>query len=195
MYTDLRQATLRTSGAVLLLALVSGCTTVQAPLGDRDVPSSVEARAPRSPLLEPPGALFADVTADNVSTTICVAGWTATVRPSTSYTQGVKLKLLREAGVDQALAANYELDHFVPLALGGHPRAPDNLWLQSWNGEWSARWKDRLERKLQVMVCAGQVTLRAARTAIQRNWKAAYRKYVAPSLARELDTGDEEVVE
>jgi hypothetical protein len=49
----------------------------------------------------------------------------------------------------------------------------DNLWLQSWEGEWSAKVKDRLERKLQVMVCSGKLALSAARTAIQKNWKSA----------------------
>ena len=126
----------------------------------------------------PPGTLLAEVTESNISTTICVSGWTATVRPSHSYTQGVKRKLLREAGVAESEVTKYELDHFVPLALGGHPRSLDNLWLQSWDGEWSARAKDRLERSLQLMVCAGRLKLQTARHAIQTNWKAAYRKYV-----------------
>jgi hypothetical protein len=54
--------------------------------------------------------------------------------PSTSYTNGVKLKLLREHGLPAEQASLYELDHFIPLALGGSPRSPDNLWLQSWDG-------------------------------------------------------------
>ena len=41
----------------------------------------------------------------------------------------------------------------------------DNLWLQPWTGPWSAKVKDRLERKLQVVVCAGQLSLRSAREA------------------------------
>jgi hypothetical protein len=43
--------------------------------------------------------------------------------------------------------------------VGGHPRAEDNLWLQRWDGAWNARVKDRLERRLQVMVCAGEIDL------------------------------------
>jgi len=31
------------------------------------------------------------------------------------------------------------------------------------------------------MVCAGEITLQAARNAIQTDWRAAYRQYVAPS--------------
>jgi hypothetical protein len=44
----------------------------------------------RSPFTEPPGAFFDDVKQGNVAQTICVPGWTATVRPSTSFTQGLK---------------------------------------------------------------------------------------------------------
>jgi hypothetical protein len=204
MSASQRQFTLLRAASFALVALISACATVQAPVEERAEPPAAaqsrsaaasEPKAPRSPFTEPPGVLFVDVTQDNIATTICVNGWTATVRPSTSYTQGVKRKLLREAGIDPAQAINYELDHFVPLALGGHPRSLDNLWLQSWDGDWSAKVKDRLERKLQVMVCAGQIALSNARAAIQKNWKAAYLKYVAPTLSRVMETGEEEVVD
>jgi hypothetical protein len=90
----------------------------------------------------------------------------------------------------------YELDHYVPLALGGHPRSKDNLWLQPWDGKWSARTKDRLERKLQVMVCAGRLSLKAARDAIRDGWRAAYRKYLgAEPTGVPRGVEEEEVVE
>lgn len=192
---------LRRASGLALLALVASCATVQTPVDERSAPppaaqsGDAAVKSPRSPFKEPPGVLFVDVRQDNTAATICVSGWTATVRPSTSYTQGVKMKLLREAGIDPRQAINYELDHFVPLALGGHPRSLDNLWLQSWDGQWSAKVKDRLERKLQVMVCSGNLRLSAARSAIQKDWKAAYRKYVTPTLSREMDIGEEEVVD
>ena len=181
--------------AAALLALASGCTTVPAPVQERGVPSSVDARSVRSPLAEPLGALLADVTQASISTTICTPGWTATVRPSTSYTQGVKSKLLKEAGMNPDRAVDYELDHFVPLALGGHPRSLDNLWLQRWDGEWNARVKDRLERRLQVMVCEGRLTLRAAQAAVERNWKRAYRRYVVETRGASSELEEGEVVE
>ena len=183
--------------AAALLALASGCTSVPAPapVQEREVPASVDARSVRSPLVEPPGALFADVTQASISTTICKPGWTATVRPSTAFTQGVKLKFLREAGLDPDRAADYELDHFVPLALGGHPRSLDNLWLQRWDGEWNARVKDRLERRLQVTVCEGRLTLQAAQTAVERNWKRAYRRYVVETRGASSELAEGEVVE
>ena len=182
-------------GCAVLLVLASGCTSVRAPVEERQVPVGAGASAVRSPLMEPPGAFLTDVTQSSIATTICKSGWTATVRPSSTFTQGVKFKLLREADLDRQRASDYELDHFVPLALGGHPRSIDNLWLQRWDGEWDARIKDRLERRLQVLVCAGRVTLQAAQTAIQRNWKGAYRKYVGSSPSKDFEIGDDEAVD
>lgn len=100
------------------------------------------------------------------------------MRPPTSYTNGVKHKLLQEQGLPDSDAKKFELDHYIPLALGDDPRSADNLWLQPWEGEQGAKKKDRLERRLQVMVCAGSLTLEQAREEISRDWIGAYRKYV-----------------
>ena len=84
----------------------------------------------------------------------------------------------------------------MPLALGGHPRSTGNLWLQRWDGTWNARTKDRLEKKLQSLVCAGKLTLSRARVAIQSGWREAYRKYVGGSTtATSRGIEEEEVVE
>lgn len=123
-------------------------------------------------------ALNPDVRADTIQFTICVSGYTASVRPSTSFTNGVKLKLLREAGLPPADASAFELDHRVPLALGGHPRALANLRLQPWEGRDGAKAKDRLEKRLQTLVCSGRVPLDDARSATYWDWPAAYRRYV-----------------
>jgi hypothetical protein len=169
---------------VVTLALLSACSALQTPApqeGRAAAADAVERSAPahrRSPFIEPPGVFFAEVTQANIRSTICVPGWTATVRPSTSYTQGLKKIMLARAGRSGDDAAKYELDHFIPLAIGGHPRSEDNLWLQRWDGAWNARVKDRLERKLQVMVCAGEITLHDARTAVQHDWHDAYRRYL-----------------
>ena len=120
------------------------------------------------------------------------------MRPSTSYTRGLKQLMLTRAGLPRGDAVKYELDHFVPLAVGGHPRSEDNLWLQRWDGAWNARVKDRLERRLQVMVCAGEINLHTARTAIQHDRHAAYRNYVAAeatAVPRGMELEEEEVVE
>jgi hypothetical protein len=113
-----------------------------------------------------------DVTQDTIGETICVTGYTATVRPSTSYTNGVKLKLLWEAGLDESHISEYELDHIIPLAIGGHPRKLSNLMLQPWDGEQGAHKKDGLERRLQGMVCRGDMSLVNAQRCIAEDWIA-----------------------
>jgi len=117
-------------------------------------------------------ALNAAVSDATIGGTICLSGYTKSVRPPTSYTKRVKAARLSEAGIAQTRAREFELDHIVPLALGGHPRNPSNLALQPWDGEHGAKMKDILERRLQELVCSGQVTLIDARLCIAQDWEA-----------------------
>lgn len=77
-------------------------------------------------------ALNPEVTEATIGVTICVAGYTKSVRPASSYTSAVKARYMREAHLDAARRGDFELDHLVPLALGGHPRRLSNLALQPW---------------------------------------------------------------
>ena len=120
-----------------------------------------------------PGAIDHGVTQDNIHRTICVEGWTRTVRPPTEYTRRLKLRQIGP-GADPA---DYEEDHLIPLALGGAARSPRNLWPQRWRGRWGAYTKDRLELKLRGLVCADRLPLAEARRAIARDWIAAYRRF------------------
>lgn len=111
----------------------------------------------------PPGALNPDVVQETIGTTICVAGWTATVRPSTTYTNALKVAqmLFRHLPGDTDA---YEEDHFIPLELGGAPRDPANLWPEPRTGPHaSAGRKDVVENRLHREVCAGTITLAEAR--------------------------------
>ena len=123
----------------------------------------------------PNALLNPDVTPATLGQTICRAGYTRTVRPSTSFTNGIKKRLLREQSMDfEAGKGGYELDHIIPLALGGHPRNVHNLTLQPWEGPYGAKRKNRLEVKLQCLVCSGEVALYEAQDAIWLDWKTAY---------------------
>lgn len=159
-------------GALLLAALAACGSVPTAPDGTSTVTDSIEQSVPAE-------ALNPDVRQDTIQMTICVPGYTASVRPSTTYTNGVKLKLMREQPVPAREASSFELDHRVPLALGGHPRNLKNLTLQHWEGENGAKKKDRLERALQRLVCASKMLLDDARRAIYFDWKAAYQIYLA----------------
>lgn len=102
----------------------------------------------------------------NIGDTICVAGWTATIRPPVSYTNKLKFKLLK--GQDPSL---YELDHIVPLAVGGNPTDPNNLALQLWEGSTGAKVKDKVEVKVQHAVCSGRLTLAQGQACFINGWE------------------------
>jgi hypothetical protein len=120
-----------------------------------------------------PGAYNPDVTQSNIHSTICVSGWTATVRPPTSYTNPLKAQGIIDYGYTDTNMADYEEDHLVPLELGGAPRATTNLWPEPYTGTQTAHSKDGIETKLKNAVCAGTITLSSARNAIKTNWTTA----------------------
>lgn len=124
-----------------------------------------------------PGAIDPAVTQSNIASTICVVGYTKTVRPPASYTNSLKFSQLRGSysrygSTDKTL---FEEDHLIPLALGGAPRDPKNLWPEPWT---SARKKDTLELKMHLMVCAGTITLAKARSIFATDWTKGYATYV-----------------
>ena len=73
-----------------------------------------------------PGALSLRVTQDNAALTVCVAGWTRTIRPTSSYTSRLKAKQMHALHLAGS-ARDYEEDHLVPLCVGGHPTDHRNL--------------------------------------------------------------------
>ena len=125
----------------------------------------------------PATVLNPSVTPSTLSSTVCVAGYTSKIRPSTSYTNGVKLKLLKKKGLDKTSMPAYELDHLVALSIGGAPKNTSNLVLQPWDGVGGAKAKDVLEKKLQCLVCSGQVPLATAQSAMYFDWQTAAKKY------------------
>ena len=110
------------------------------------------------------------VTQETIGRTVCVPGWTKTVRPSARYTARIKIKLIRELELDEALLVDFELDHRIPLALGGAPSDPRNLELQPWD---EAGEKDQIEACLARAVCAGKIGLDDARRRIWADWRHA----------------------
>jgi hypothetical protein len=129
------------------------------------------------------GAINPDVTQDNIQSTICVSGYTAKIRPPVSYTDALKKKQIVEYGYSDTLLADYEEDHLIALEDGGHPKDPKNLWPQPRHTDpWNASFKDTVENVLHGMVCADQLSLATARTALATDWVAAYRKYVPHSI-------------
>lgn len=126
-----------------------------------------------------PGEINPNVTQSNIHKTICVVGWTETVRPSTSYTNKLKTKQLKLYGYIDGDLKNYEEDHLVPLSVGGHPTSEKNLWPQPYRtGSVTAYNKDALERKLRNDVCNGKISLKDAQDIFMGDWVNYYLKHI-----------------
>lgn len=125
-----------------------------------------------------PGTADPRVTQDNIQTTICQSGYSATVRPSTSVTNPIKTERMTAYGAT-GTKADYELDHLISLELGGAPADPKNLWPEPYAGSEGARVKDKVENQLHALVCRGVVSLTEAQQAIAKDWKQAYVTYGA----------------
>lgn len=136
-----------------------------------------------------PGVTNPDVTQENIKQTICVSGWTKTIRPPSSYTTDLKKKQIKEYRYRDKSLGSYEEDHLISLQLGGHPTDPQNLWPEPYNTRCGARIKDVVETRLKRMVCAEKISLADAQKAIATNWIAAYKTYVngegCPALEQE----------
>jgi hypothetical protein len=113
-----------------------------------------------------PGAVNPAVTQATLDQTICVVGWTQTVRPPVSYTEPLKYQQMAAYG-DAGPASAYEEDHLVPLELGGSPTDPRNLWPEPGG---SPNPKDAVETAAKRAVCSGAMTLAAAQQAIAADW-------------------------
>jgi hypothetical protein len=110
-----------------------------------------------SPTLTP-GALNPDVTEATIRATICVHGWTRTVRPPSSYTSALKREQLRQFRLRGPPSA-YQEDHLISLELGGNPTDRRNLWPEPYP---RAAQVDRVENELNAAVCSGKLTLAEA---------------------------------
>ena len=108
------------------------------------------------------------VTQATIGETICVIGWTKTVRPPYTVSNAIKLEKLRAIGLTEADKSRFQLDHRIPLALGGAPSEPRNFQLEPWE---EAGQKDAIEACLARAVCAGKITLDEARRRIWANWR------------------------
>ena len=133
------------------------------------------------PLPDPrctPGAINPQVTQADVSSTICSAGYTESIRPPESVTEPEKIASAAAYDYTGSLATA-EYDHLIPLELGGDPNDPANLWVEPNDNPaatTTTNTKDSLEDRLNSLVCSDQMTLAAARQAIATNWVASYRQ-------------------
>ena len=102
-----------------------------------------------------PGALNPDVTQTAIRRTICVRGWTKTVRPPVTYTNALKVKQMRDYG-ETGDPSDYQEDHLISLELGGAPTDSRNLWPEPYP---RASTVDTIENDLNAKVCSGVMSL------------------------------------
>jgi hypothetical protein len=142
--------------------------------GTSGAPGSCVALNGKADLHCTPGAFNPAVTQATINSTICVVGWTETIRPPASWTTQLKNQQKPLYGESAISNADLEEDHLVPLELGGNPHDPNNLWPEprdtiSTPGQ-GAETKDNEESLLKHQVCSGQITLDAARQKILADW-------------------------
>jgi hypothetical protein len=119
-----------------------------------------------------PGAVFPGATASQV----CTPGWAEAHR---NVPDEIRYQVFAEYGLSYGVHDSYEVDHLIPLELGGS-NSIRNLWPEPQGGS-SPGYpsKDRLENRLHELVCSGSLSLAAAQHAIAANWWAAYQTYLS----------------
>ena len=128
---------------------------------------------------ETPGAIDRGVTQVNIETTICRPGYARSLRPAYTVTGPIKRRLMDVQHPNEPMA-DYELDHLIPISLGGAPLDRRDLWLQPRRGPATAGDKNVLAYVLWRLVCERRVPLARAQAAIRTDWITAYRTYATP---------------
>jgi hypothetical protein len=115
-----------------------------------------------------PGVVFVHATRRD----ICAPGYSSRVR---NVGQAQKDAVYAMYGFEVHLdGADGEIDHLVPLELGG-TNARANLFPESASPYPGSHEKDQLENALHEKVCSGALSLRRAQREIARDWVAAFK--------------------
>jgi hypothetical protein len=153
---------LSTLALALLLSLPPGLT--------RGSPAWADSGILPDPTLTPGAVRTADLAA------VCSADTRALRRWSRDRDD----RIMVEYGLAPGPHPDYEVDHLIPLCLGG---ADDdrNLWPEPRRPIepiWNAERKDELEARLCSLACSGAIPLAAAQRAVADDWTEAFRRYI-----------------
>ena len=96
---------------------------------------------------------------------VCSYGYARLHRPPLAASRLLKRAVFSRYGIPFSQMRFYELDHLIPLCLGGSS-ALENLWPEPWP---DARVKDLDELRLCRAVCSGRMRLSVAR-ALMAGW-------------------------
>lgn len=137
-----------------------------------------------------PGAVDTAVTQATLASTVCRrGGYTSSVRPPREVTDTAKRKMLAAYGLPCTQTSKVELDHLVPLSLGGSSDVR-NLWPEpnvitpghTDAGGYAANDKDIVEVYLFHAVCTHKAELGAAQDAIAADWTTAVAVLHLPAI-------------
>ena len=127
-----------------------------------------------------PGHPDPKITQDTIHDTVCKDHYTQGVRDVNDAEKAAEFKIYNTKPTDSPFG--YEIDHFISLELGG-TNDSDNLWPEPYcqpgtGGKTciGAREKDVVETSLAHRICAGTITLDAAREIITTDW---YKEYLS----------------
>lgn len=102
------------------------------------------------------GAIDPLITQASINETICTVGYTKIVRPPTVFTEAIKEKRMINL---QGTKSDYELDHWVPLEVGGCSGCTINLVMVPYSGSYNAHDKAGVENWVHEQVCTGKMSL------------------------------------
>jgi hypothetical protein len=91
-----------------------------------------------------------DVTPENIDETICVKGYSSSIRPPLDT------------------IGDYILDHRINIAIGGSPTSLHNLQLED---RFESFEKDRAENRAHSLVCTHRLSLREAQAIMYSDWR------------------------
>jgi hypothetical protein len=127
-----------------------------------------------------PGAVFPDATAAQ----ICRPGYSSSVRNVPSE---VSRMVYAEYGITERNPGDYEVDHLVPLELGGSNDIA-NLWPEAAAPPPGFHQKDVVENYLHDQVCGGSMSLLDAQRAIATNWVEVFQRLPQRASATAVPT-------
>jgi hypothetical protein len=107
---------------------------------------------------------------------VCQAGYSHTVRKTSA---ALKSRVFNVYGLVDQPGPDFEIDHRIPLSLGGAD-VQKNLWPESYGTQpWNAYVKDRLEKYVWRRVCIQKtMTLLEGQRLFQTDWIKTYQDYL-----------------
>jgi hypothetical protein len=134
-----------------------------------------EGRSPRRPALSD-AEIQPGVASGDDKATVCEPGY---AKRHLHTSGSLKAAVHCEYGLTSAKIWHCEIDHRIPLEVGGAD-VKANLWPQSYDTEpWNAAMKDRLENYIREQVRnAHTMTLEQGRRVFKGDWIEAYKKYL-----------------